>query len=123
MKRQFQRTVTVIDGVITVLLFDPSEKERIVPLNVVLDLDESNDPVGLEIIGFRDQLGAAVTEFVPDLLDESRGIRFGYDSDSDAASIGLPIGSGARLSRSVAITASAKLDERGRPISIQFVVP
>jgi hypothetical protein len=91
-------------------------------LEVVVDMDEFSDPAGIEILGVRATLGPCGVELLPDLLEGS-DVRFGYDPETDAATIGLSIATGTRVRESIPVRATAALGLDGQLLSLEMNVP
>ncbi len=112
MTADFRPTVTYDKTALRIVLRDPQHIAHRQELDVVIDLDEFGDPSGIEIIGLCSALGARAAERPP--VFESGDVRFSYDRESDAAAIGVDVGSGTRIRSSVPKRALAELDEQGR---------
>jgi hypothetical protein len=110
---------TFSDGTLRVEFRDPAQIASLKPLEVVVELDEFGCPLGIEIIGLETQLGQGTSENLDQLVGGS-DLRFSYDDESDAAIIGVSIGTGTRRAKSVPKRGTAGFDGSNRLISIEI---
>jgi len=105
-------------GTLRVVFRDPQRVTRSHDVDVAVDLDEFSDPAGIEILGLCSALGSNAAN---DLTEVAVGpdVRFGYDRESDAATIGVSVGSGTRVRKSVPRLANAGLDIEGRLVVLE----
>lgn len=87
---------------------------RSAPFDSVLDLDDFGEPIGLEILGFRSQLGALPPPGPTDGLP-----RWSYDKDEDAFYVRVSDGTAPRQKTS---RGSASFDRRGAVVSLRVVL-
>jgi hypothetical protein len=110
---------TFSDGTLRMVFRDPAQIASLKPLEVVVELDEVGCPLGIEVIGLETQLGQGTSENLDQLVGGS-DLRFSYDDESDAAIIGVAIGTGTRRAKSVPKRGTAGLDSSNRLISIEI---
>ena len=106
-------------GTLRVMFRDPKQVTQSRDVDVAVDLDEFDDPSGIEVLGLCSVLGSHAAD---DLVDLAVGpdVRFGYDRESDAAAIGVAVGSGTRVRKSLPRRAVAGLDPDGRLVTIEI---
>ncbi|MGH9491127.1 MAG: hypothetical protein ACRD17_11510 [Terriglobales bacterium] len=106
---------TVGDGAVAIRFADsaPSEWVRV---KCVLDLNGLGEPVGIEVLDWRRQLGGAIL----DAPKASATARWAYDDEIDAISIHLAPGT-APVQRSA--WAAVGLDSRRRVVSLDLRLP
>jgi hypothetical protein len=110
---------TFSDGTLRMVFRDPAQIASLKPLEAVVELDEFACPLGIEVIGLETQLGQGTSENLDQLVGGS-DLRFSYDDESDAAIIGVAIGTGTRRAKSVPKRGTAGLDSSNRLISIEI---
>jgi hypothetical protein len=104
--------------VLRVQLLDARSVRSTKEVAVVVDLDESNVPCGIEILGLRSLIGAMATILPVSTADPEAVVRSSYDSETDAAVIGAHNGYGTRVVASVPLIAQVNLDGEGRFVSL-----
>lgn len=91
--------------------------KKSINLDVVVDFDDFNEPVGVECLGLTNQLGEnALDGFAEALRDSS--LRYSYDPDCDA--FYLSLSDGRSMGQSL-MSASVTLDDSGRVVRITIV--
>lgn len=118
MTEGFRPRASYEGGTLRVVFRDPQRVARSHDVDVVVDLDEFSDPSGIEILGLCSVLGSNATD---DLMNIAVGpdVRFGYDRESDAATIGVSVGTGTRVRKSIPRRANAGLDIEGRLVALE----
>ena len=108
------------DGTLRVAFRDPRFVKQSRDVGVVVDLDEFGDPCGIEVIGLQAALGAHAAEMTQ--IAASQEVRFSYDGECDSAAIGVSVGSGSRVGKSVSRRATAGLDFSGRLVTVTIAI-
>jgi uncharacterized protein YuzE len=120
MTPEFRPVASFTNGSLRIAFADPRCVSESRDLEVVVDLDEFGDPCGVEMIGMSAALGANAPVLAESLAGEE--VRFSYDRESDAAAIGVSVGTGTRVRRSVPRQAVVGLDSAGRLITVAIQI-
>jgi uncharacterized protein YuzE len=121
MTYEFRPFASYENRALRVALQNPEGMTRSQELEVVIDLDEFGDPSGIEVVGFCSALGSRAAGRRSDLVT-GPGVRFSYDRESDAAAIGVTVGSGTRVRKSIPKRATAGLDSDGQLVTLMVTL-
>jgi len=121
MTLKFRPFASYENRALRVALQDPQRVTQSQELEVVIDLDEFGDPSGIEIVGLCFALGSRAAGRLSDLVT-GPGVRFSYDPESDAAAIGVTVGSGTRVRKSIPKLATAGLDSDGQLVTLMVTL-
>lgn len=119
----FQPTATFFEGLLCVQLRETTCVRSAAQIDIIMDIDDTQTPCGVEILHLKSVLGEMAAEFPTATFDSDAIVRSSYDPDIDAATIGVDLGKGGnRVLYSVPTIARVGIDADGRLVCIKAEV-
>lgn len=119
MSNEFRPTASLENNGLRVAFADPKERSSSKNIDVVLDIDDSGAPCGIELLGLCATLGARAADNLR-RLPKSQTVRANYDPDSDSLTIGVSVGSGTRIRNSIPKVAMAGISQSGQLVTLEL---
>src|SRR6185437_16259772 len=119
MSNEFRPTASLENNRLRVAFADPKGRSSSKNIDIVLDIDDMGAPCGIEVLGLCATLGARAADNLRQ-LPKSQTVRANYDPDSDSLTIGVAVGSGTRIRKTVPKVAVAGINESGQLITLEF---